>query len=883
MRIVGVSHLPKMDRFGTCDPFVMLIVASPPQRFQTPVVKNTYNASWEAQNVFDVALGSGEEELVLRVMDWDLVGDDEVVGTGHVPCKQLLLPEADLPATRLVTLQSASGVPVTGKDGKPTTVTLEVCQVPATVVAEEGGGAEGRKEEKEEAVHGTVHVSIISACGLPKMDTWTHKADPYLVLQCSGDESEGWDGVGGSIVHKTKTQRNTLSPSWNESCRFDCIAGKSRLVVTMHDYNRGSADEFMGSLSIPVVSRPTQPTDYPLTGTLAGGETCRGTVRLSTIFTPGPAPVVATSSPASGVAGGGGRLDMKVIVNGVRSLPKMDATGKCDPFVVVTVGGESRETGHKKNVYEATWGEHDTDATFFFSGDAASPGEIEASVFDWNRVSKPKLIGTAKIVVADLAVGVASSSEYAVCSADGAHVKGHDGGVTYVGLEVLVQKAVEDDDEGGEGGGGEGSMWDVRVCVRRCEHMPKMDSMLGKCDPMMTVRLGAREQATKPLKNRYDGNWKDENFLFTTRSLEESLLFTAWDFDTVSKNDFIGLKRLGLAQFDPRQQGDDGGQETEMMLELVDKKGSPVKGHDGQSTLVYVSVQVCAHKAHMGQGYIDALTKGLNVDAVCDGLVDKPWKLKVSVVSGEHLPKTDTYGLCDPFVTLSIDGGATEQKTSVIKNTLSPYWDEHFVFNPVKCSMRGHFLTVVVWDQDALGQEVVGLARIPLGAIAAAADVEWPPMLLHTKQGEPVHDARGFESTLQLKFEVDIPQEGGSRAIVDASELEREEIMSAVCRLEELCGEFAVREGDARRWRLNSDAKLDALATMCRDVSGRIKAVESASEAEVEGLLERVEMVRGSLSVACHEAFSATHVHLAMGIGVSVVQVALLKLFMILG
>jgi Ca2+-dependent lipid-binding protein len=880
VRIVDVSHLPKMDRFGTCDPYVMLIVADPPQRHQTSVVKKTYNASWETDNVFDVALGSGEEELVVRVMDWDLVGDDELVGTAHIPSKQLLLDEADMPATRLVTLQTAKGVPVIGKDGKPTSVTLqvEVSPVHSAHVAEEGGTEDAHEEE---AVHGTLHVSIISACGLPKMDTWTHKADPYLVVECRGD-GQG-DGGRGGVVHKTKTMKNTLSPTWNESCRFDCIAGKSRIHINMHDYNRASADEFMGLISIPVVSRPTPPTDYPLTGTLAGGETCRGTVRISTAFTPGPAPVAASLPPGDGGdSGGGGRLDMKVIVNGVRSLPKMDMTGKCDPYVVVTVGGESRETGHKKNVYEATWGEQDMDATFFFSADAASPGEIVASVFDWNRVSQPTLIGTARIRVGDLAIGVASSTEYAVCGADGEHIKGHDGGATFVGLEVLVQKAEEEDGQEGEGGSGEGGMWDVRVCVKRCEHMPKMDSLLGKCDPMVTVRLGAREQATKPLKNRYEGNWKDENFLFTTRSLEDSLLLTAWDFDTVSKNDFIGLKRMGLSQFDPRQ-SDDAALETEMMLELVDRQGSPVKGHDGQNSLVYVSVQVSAHKVHMGKGYIDAVTRGLDVEAVCDSLADKPWKLKVSVISGEHLPKTDTYGLCDPFVTLSIDGGDTEQKTSVIKNTLSPYWDEHFVFNPVKCSMRGEFLTLVVWDQDALGQEVVGLARIPLGAIAAAADVEWPPMSLHTKEGEPVFDARGFESTIQLKFEVDIPKEGASREIVDAAEVQREEVKSAVSRLEELCGEFEVKEGDARRWLLSSDAKLDALASMCEQVIGRIKTVEGAKEAEIEGLLERVDLVRSSLNVACHEAFSASQVQMALGIGVTVVQVALLKLFLIWG
>lgn len=698
-----------MDRMGTCDPYVMLVVASPPQRHQTKVVKNSYGASWEDE-MFDIELGGGGEEMLVRVMDWDVIGEDELVGTAHVPAASMLLEAARMPTTTVVGLQCAKGAPVTGRDGQPTTVTLEFSEMPPPPVAASCEAA----AEREVEVPGTLHVTLVGAAGLPKMDTFTHRADPYLVVQCGA----------ASKPYKTAVKRNTLKPLWEERCVFECISGASALQVTMYDYNWSSKDQLMGTVVIPVRSSACPAADYPLTGVLEGGEPCKGTVRLSTTFVPGAAP---SARPREGK--GSGKVSVKVTVGSVSSLPRMDLAGKCDPYVVVTVGGESRETGHKSNVYEATWGKDGPDATFYFS--SGNDGVIEAAVWDWNRVSKSTWIGTARINVGDLSSGEEASSEYVLYDAKGREVMGHDGVHTMVGLEVLVQpqEVVGDGDEGGDG---EGGMWDVCVGVKRCEHMPKMDALLGTCDPLVTVRLGAKEQATKALRNRYEGDWKDEQFQFTTHSVDEELVFTAWDYDTATRNDFIGMRRRSMREYEAAAA--DGVEVSETILDLIDKNGNLVKGHDGYTTVLYVTIKVTRQVAQVGQSFIAAVTKGLDIADTCRKLRGKPWKLKVWVVSGEHLPKTDTLGLCDPFVTLSVDGGKTEQKTSVIKNTLSPYWDEHFVFNPVKCPMLDHFLTLVLWDKDALSQETVGVAKIPLGAIAAAADRDWPPIAIQTKQ-----------------------------------------------------------------------------------------------------------------------------------------------------
>ena len=52
--------------------------------------------------------------------------------------------------------------------------------------------------------------------------------------------------------------------------------------------------------------------------------------------------------------------------------------------------------------------------------------------------------------------------------------------------------------------------------------------------------------------------------------------------------------------------------------------------------------------------------------------------LEITIVSVRHLPKTDTLGACDPYVSLEFDG--TTQQTSVKKRTYSADYNEIFTF-----------------------------------------------------------------------------------------------------------------------------------------------------------------------------------------------------------
>ena len=57
-----------------------------------------------------------------------------------------------------------------------------------------------------------------------------------------------------------------------------------------------------------------------------------------------------------------------------------------------------------------------------------------------------------------------------------------------------------------------------------------------------------------------------------------------------------------------------------------------------------------------------------------------PWRLQVGVIKASNLPKMDTIGTADAYVTLHCPGDHRHLRSKTIKNTLDPEWKEEFTF-----------------------------------------------------------------------------------------------------------------------------------------------------------------------------------------------------------
>ena len=116
---------------------------------------------------------------------------------------------------------------------------------------------------------GTLRVDILDAAELPAADRNGY-SDPYCKFELNGE-----------TVYKTKIQKKTLHPAWNE---FFEVSIKSRTAakfqVRVFDWDMGDKDDFLGSASIDLekleVQRPQEVT-LPLDGK-------SGAIRLRLLF-----------------------------------------------------------------------------------------------------------------------------------------------------------------------------------------------------------------------------------------------------------------------------------------------------------------------------------------------------------------------------------------------------------------------------------------------------------------------------------------------------------------------------------------------------------------------------------------------------------------------
>jgi Ca2+-dependent lipid-binding protein len=87
-------------------------------------------------------------------------------------------------------------------------------------------------------------------------------------------------------------------------------------------------------------------------------------------------------------------------------------------------------------------------------------------------------------------------------------------------------------------------------------------------------------------------------------------------------------------------------------------------------------------------------------------------EVRVNVIGARGLPKMDTVGKTDPYVTVKIIGERKIEKTAVIMNTDFPVWNAQFIFPVV--SYGTQILELNVLDQDVAKDDAIGSLKIQL-------------------------------------------------------------------------------------------------------------------------------------------------------------------------
>jgi Ca2+-dependent lipid-binding protein len=99
--------------------------------------------------------------------------------------------------------------------------------------------------------------------------------------------------------------------------------------------------------------------------------------------------------------------------------------------------------------------------------------------------------------------------------------------------------------------------------------------------------------------------------------------------------------------------------------------------------------------------------------------------LRCQVLGGRGLAKMDRgkNGAADPYVVVSCSGVETTHKTSIVKGSLEPRWDQaeggapSFEFDAVPAA-EGAMLRLDVWDDDKISKsDAMGRVELPLAAL----------------------------------------------------------------------------------------------------------------------------------------------------------------------
>ena len=199
---------------------------------------------------------------------------------------------AKLSGTTLTTLQSclykATELTLKGSDGAVSKVTFKMRYLPVEM-----------QLDPSESINnmGTLRVDVLDATDLPSADRNGY-SDPYCKFKLNGKE-----------VFKTKVQKKTLHPAWNE---YFEVPVPSRTAADfrcdVYDWDFGDKADFLGTTALNLdVLEPFQPQEMQYA--LEGGKS--GVLRLKMLFKPdyvtrsrqGSSTFSGTFAPAGKVVG----------------------------------------------------------------------------------------------------------------------------------------------------------------------------------------------------------------------------------------------------------------------------------------------------------------------------------------------------------------------------------------------------------------------------------------------------------------------------------------------------------------------------------------------------------------------------------------------------
>ncbi|XP_060118722.1 synaptotagmin-8 [Heteronotia binoei] len=270
---------------------------------------------------------------------------------------------------------------------------------------------------------------------------------------------------------------------------------------------------------------------------------------------------------------------------------------------------------------------------------------------------------------------------------------------------------------------------ELKVGVKQAADLKAMDSG-GTSDPYVIVYLTSdmrKKYETKVYRKTLNPVFND-SFIFQipqAEVAESTLVMQVYDFNRFSKHDIIGEMRLPL-----------GDVNLQHVIEQWHELTAASK----------------IEQERLGE--------------ICFSLryVPSTSKLTVVILEAKKLKRMDAHGLSDPYVKVQLTLNKKKwkkKKTSIKKNTLSPYFNEAFVFEVPFSLIQNVDLVISVWDHDKMTKDDQ-IGKVFLGCRATGNQLRhWSDMLANPRRPvaqwhslQPVEDV---DKTLGLKSRFKLP------------------------------------------------------------------------------------------------------------------------------
>lgn len=238
-----------------------------------------------------------------------------------------------------------------------------------------------------------VHVRIVEARNVPAADI-NGKSDPYIKIKTKRSKCE----------YKTKTQKKTLTPKWDEETTFNVNASEI-LEFALIDYDKVGANDKLCKLNLRIHDLNIGLVEdrwWTMNKTDKGKKDAELHLVTHVVYRGQP-----KWQPFNLLF-----IDCYVNIVEAKNLPKTDGPcGKCDPYVKLTITTDQdqfMETKYKKNDLNPKWNE-----AFLFWVTNPTADTLVCNVWD-KDVKYDDQIGSVHIPLATLQVGVPSLQWYTI-------------------------------------------------------------------------------------------------------------------------------------------------------------------------------------------------------------------------------------------------------------------------------------------------------------------------------------------------------------------------------------------------------------------------------------------------------------------------------------